>query len=70
MERKSNGLRARRLARGWTQVELAELADIDQANISRLELGVLLPGTVTIDKLAAAFGVEPWTVYRWLRQGG
>lgn len=60
-------IRSVRLSRGWTQIELAQRAGLSQNDISRFENGAR-PTDPKIDALAAAFGVRPWTVYRWLRE--
>ncbi len=49
---------ALRLERGWTQKELAKRAGTKQANISRLENGLLNPSVEMLQKVAEAFGVE------------
>ena len=45
---------ALRLARGWSQAELAERAGTKQANISRLESGLANPSVKFLQKLASA----------------
>jgi transcriptional regulator with XRE-family HTH domain len=45
---------ALRLARGWSQAELAEQAGTKQANISRLESGLANPSVRFLQKLASA----------------
>ena len=47
---------ALRLARGWSQAELAERAGTKQANISRLESGLANPSVKFLQKLANALG--------------
>lgn len=47
---------ALRLARGWSQAELAERAGTKQANISRLESGLANPSVKFLHKLASALG--------------
>lgn len=46
---------AQRLARGWSQADLAERVGTKQANISRLESGLANPSVRFLQKLAAAF---------------
>ncbi len=41
-----------------TQVELSEKTGIPQAQISRIERGVISPTTTTLAKIAEAFGVD------------
>jgi transcriptional regulator with XRE-family HTH domain len=45
---------AQRLARGWSQADLAERVGTKQANISRLESGLANPSVRFLQKLAAA----------------
>lgn len=45
--------------KGWTQQELADVTDLPQSHISRLENKEHSPSTRTIEKLAKAFGVSP-----------
>jgi transcriptional regulator with XRE-family HTH domain len=47
-----------RLARGWTQKDLAQKAGTKQANISRLENGLLNPSLDMLQKVAEALGAE------------
>ena len=47
-----------RLERGWTQKELAERAGTKQANISRLENGLLNPSVDMLRRVAEALGVD------------
>ncbi len=47
-----------RLARGWTQSQLAELAGTDKGYISQLENGKRDPSAETLRSLAAAFEIE------------
>ena len=47
-----------RKARGLRQTELAELAGIAQADISRIERGQIAPTTPTLLKLAEALGAQ------------
>jgi len=49
---------AQRLARGWSQADLAERVGTKQANISRLESGLANPSVRFLQKLAAAFDVR------------
>ena len=52
---KTNPIRQRRLAHGWTQVELARLAGLWPSKLSQLEHG-LLPTQTDLVKLARALG--------------
>ena len=47
-----------RLERGWSQKELAERAGTQQANISRLENGLLNPSVDMLQRVTDALGVE------------
>ncbi len=47
---------AQRLARGWSQADLAERVGTKQANISRLESGLANPSVKFLQKLATALG--------------
>jgi len=51
-------LAARRRALQLTQKQLAEMAGIDQAEISRIERGQANPTTVTLGTLTRALGVD------------
>jgi transcriptional regulator with XRE-family HTH domain len=50
-------LRSMRLSRGYTQIQFANLADIDRSYCSDLERGVKSATTKTQEKLAAALGI-------------
>ena len=50
---------AARLARGWSQADLAERVGTRQANISRLESGLANPTLKFLQKLAEAIDAEP-----------
>jgi ribosome-binding protein aMBF1 (putative translation factor) len=49
---------ALRLARGWTQTELAERSGISQADISRIERGLSNATEATLGRLAEVLGAE------------
>jgi transcriptional regulator with XRE-family HTH domain len=51
-------LREKRIGRGLTQKELAELANVDDSYISQLERDYKFPSARTIESLAQALGVE------------
>jgi len=59
---------AARLARGWSQADLAERVGTRQANISRLESGLANPTLKFLQKLAVAFDAE-LTVHLQPKQG-
>ena len=52
-------VRELRKARGWTQEQLAEAADLHENYISRLETGEQEPGLFTILRLCRAFETTP-----------
>jgi ribosome-binding protein aMBF1 (putative translation factor) len=55
---------ALRLARGWTQSELAEHSGIDQGDISRIERGLANATEATLGRLAEALNAEVHLVAR------
>ena|SRR5215218_4749393 len=50
--------------RGWTQGQLAKLLGVTQPRIAEIEAGQVSVRTDTIDRLAAAFNVEPHSLLR------
>jgi transcriptional regulator with XRE-family HTH domain len=54
----ARNLRQIRLQRSWSQYELADEAGLRQALISAIELGAANPTLTSLDKIAAALGVE------------
>ncbi len=46
----------RRLELGWTQAQLADKANIDQGDLSRIERGVIAPNESTLVRIAHAMG--------------
>ena len=55
----ARNLRALRLARGWSQEELAHRAGLDRTYISSLERQKYAPTLDVLDKLAGALGAIP-----------
>src|SRR5262252_10314124 len=51
-----NHVKQLRLARGWSQAELARRASISRAAVSAIEVERLVPSVATALALAAAFG--------------
>jgi DNA-binding XRE family transcriptional regulator len=51
-------LRGFRLREGWTQTELAEKIDVNQANLSKMEHGKRPIGKIMAKKLAALFKTD------------
>jgi transcriptional regulator with XRE-family HTH domain len=54
----ARNLRRLRLARSWSQYDLAEKAKVRQALVSALEVATANPTLETLDRVAAALGVE------------
>jgi transcriptional regulator with XRE-family HTH domain len=50
-------------ARGWTDAELAERADLDRAHVNQIKNGRALPTVATALALARALGVPVATVF-------
>lgn len=48
----------RRLARGWTQGQLAKVAGVSPHTITQIESALANPSVKTLQKIAAAFGAE------------
>lgn len=51
-------VRELRLARGWTQVELARRSRIHPADLSKIEAGRVVPYAPQVRRLARALGVK------------
>lgn len=51
-------LRGFRLREGWTQTELAEKIDVNQANLSKMEHGKRPIGKQMAKRLASLFGTD------------
>jgi molybdate-binding protein/DNA-binding XRE family transcriptional regulator len=58
-----NRVRAHRLARAWSQEELASRAGVSRAGISAIETGRFVPSAATALTLAAAFGCRVEDVF-------
>jgi transcriptional regulator with XRE-family HTH domain len=54
----ANAVLRQRLAKGWSQAELAKRAGTKQANISHIENGLANPTIAFLQKLARALGTE------------
>ncbi|NSL55087.1 helix-turn-helix domain-containing protein [Uliginosibacterium aquaticum] len=52
-------VRQLREARGWSQEELAERADLNRSYVGEIERGNAMPSLVTINKLASSFDLLP-----------
>jgi transcriptional regulator with XRE-family HTH domain len=52
-------VRQLRDARRWTQEKLAREADLTVTSVSNVERGATKPNAETVEKIAAAFGLEP-----------
>ena len=59
-----SNVRALRLARGWTQEELAERSGFSQHYVSSLETGRRNPTVVTLFEIAQALGTQPDVLLR------
>jgi putative transcriptional regulator len=53
----SNGIRAAREARGWTQADLAERVGVTRKTINTVENGVFVPSAIVALKIARAFAM-------------
>lgn len=51
-----------RKSKGLTQEKLAELADVHEKHISKLELGTMLPSFKTLNKILKALDINPQDV--------
>ncbi len=56
---KRTTLKAARRKAGWSQMELAERAGVDQTTVSTLETGRRSPLYETVKALAGALGMRP-----------
>jgi transcriptional regulator with XRE-family HTH domain len=54
----ARNLRQLRLQRSWSQYDLADEARLRQASISAVEVAAANPTLESLDKIAAALGVE------------
>ncbi|MCY3681336.1 MAG: helix-turn-helix transcriptional regulator [Gemmatimonadetes bacterium] len=52
-------IRELRHAKNWSQLDLANAANIDQATVSRIEAETKVPRTDTLVAIATALGVSP-----------
>jgi transcriptional regulator with XRE-family HTH domain len=59
----ARNVRALRHRRGWSQHDLADEADMRQALVSAIEVGSANPTLESLDKLAAALGVDLPTLF-------
>lgn len=60
--RVGEAIRRERLARGWTQVELAERVEISSNHIARLERGEVGPTFYLMHRLGAVLGIDLTTL--------
>lgn len=51
-------VRQLREGRGWTQEKLAREADLTVTSVSNVERGATKPNAETVEKIAAAFGLQ------------
>jgi len=52
-------VRQLREARGWSQEELAERADLNRSYIGEIERGIAVPSLATVGKIASGFELSP-----------
>ncbi len=64
-----NQVRAHRIARGWSQEELALRAGISRAGVSAIEMGRLIPAATAVLALAAAFGRRVEDLFSLVEEG-
>ena len=64
-----NHVRARRIARGWSQEELAARAAISRAGVSAIEMGRLAPSATAALALAAAFECRVEDLFSLVAEG-
>ena len=62
-------IREIRKARGFTQEKFAELVDIEQKHVSRIELGKNYPTIDRLEKMAAALHVPMISFFDYLHLG-
>lgn len=55
-------IRAARVARGWTQADLASRVRRSHTTVSHWETGARPTGLDDLDDLAEAFGLDPWSL--------
>lgn len=51
-------IREIRLMHNYTQAQLAELLEIDDKHLSRIELGKNMPNPVVLEKISSVFNME------------
>lgn len=59
----SNRIREIRVAKGWTQAELADHIDTSPSVVSGLESGKTRLNSGWIEKICAAFDIAPWALF-------
>jgi molybdate-binding protein/transcriptional regulator with XRE-family HTH domain len=64
-----NQVRAYRVARGWSQEELAARAAISRAGVSAIEMGRLVPSATAVLALAAALGCRVEELFSLVNEG-
>ena len=57
-------IRNYREAFGYSQMKLAEIAGLSTSYIAAMETGSKYPSSVSLSKLAAAFGIQPYELLR------
>lgn len=54
----ANNIRSLRDKKGWTQLELAQKANLNSNFLAKIERGLSKPSAITITKIAKALGVR------------
>lgn len=63
MENVGERIKAARLNKGWTQVQLAEAVDVSSMAISRYENGSRTPNDIIVEKIATQLDVSFFELY-------
>jgi len=50
-------IKMERIKRGWSQEKLGDSSDISKTSIGAIERGQCVPSTITLAKIAIAFGI-------------
>lgn len=58
-------VKTRRLQLGLTQTQLADLCNLTQQGIARIESGAVIPRDATKQRLAACLGTTPDDLFAW-----
>jgi len=66
--RQTNCLRQARLAREWSQRDVAEMVGVRRATISDIENAVKRPTAELMERIARAFGVPQSELFHWVEE--